>query len=366
MHAFCFFSFHDSMAYRRSLGQSSDWTNGTSSQTFQPPHLLPSSGGPRALIDPRLLTYREGSTSRSSLSTTSSGALIPPRFPNTNPQHRPAVLSSSLPSQPPSQPVHVGGPVLGGNSSVAQNPFPNHQSSVRPLRSSLPVPTRGYTGLAMHPPPQPLLPAQQSSSFSPLVPPPHIIPPPPPSQWFNPSHATFPPFHIPPPLATPRLQASDNTFVNAVAPPCSSSPLLFPCPSPSPYLRPPHFPSNLTRMPPPTGHGPRFIAPHQQMGQFPSSFDISQQVLPGFKPAPAPVGIEEKLGLSKVKGQQKVKGQLGESGSRLAHHLPSGSDVSDPFISNWLKRVEGSYLGHQQQKELLKRHSMKVGMHAYV
>ena len=78
--------------------------------------------------------------------------------------------------------------------------------------------------------------------------------------------------------------------------------------------------------------------------------------MPGFRPAPAPVGIEEKLGLVGARGERKGEG-AGEN-DRL-----SGRDqveVSDPFISDWLKRVESSYLRHQQHKNELKQHSMKV------
>ena len=77
--------------------------------------------------------------------------------------------------------------------------------------------------------------------------------------------------------------------------------------------------------------------------------------LPGFKPAPSPVGIEEKLGL-KRKGR---KGDDSEGGVEMIRLL-SGEDSSDCFISEWLKSVEGSYLRHQQHREEVKQSNIKV------
>jgi hypothetical protein len=57
------------------------------------------------------------------------------------------------------------------------------------------------------------------------------------------------------------------------------------------------------------------------------------------------VGIEEKLGLK----QERREGE-GESGWEMKR--PSSEDDSpDRFINEWLKRVEGSYLSHQQHRE---------------
>ena len=80
----------------------------------------------------------------------------------------------------------------------------------------------------------------------------------------------------------------------------------------------------------------------------------SKGEVPGFKPAPSPMGIEEKLGLK----EESSKGE-GESGWEIKR-LSSKEDSSDCFINEWLKRVEGSYLRHQQQREEVKRNSIKV------
>ena len=77
----------------------------------------------------------------------------------------------------------------------------------------------------------------------------------------------------------------------------------------------------------------------------------SKGEVPGFKPAPSPVGIEEKLGLKEERSK-------GEGGSGL--EIKSREDSSDRFINEWLKRVEGSYLRHRQQREEVKRNSIKV------
>ena len=80
----------------------------------------------------------------------------------------------------------------------------------------------------------------------------------------------------------------------------------------------------------------------------------SKGEVPGFKPAQNPVGIEEKLGLK----EERSKGEDG-SGWEI-ERLSSKEDSSDRFINEWLKRVEGSYLRHQQQREEVKQNSIKV------
>ena len=82
--------------------------------------------------------------------------------------------------------------------------------------------------------------------------------------------------------------------------------------------------------------------------------------MPGFKPAPSPVGIEEKLGL------RKEPSKVEDEGNREIKRLSSEGDASDRFISEWLERVEGSYLRHQQHKEEMKQNSIKVGCQSVV
>jgi hypothetical protein len=66
------------------------------------------------------------------------------------------------------------------------------------------------------------------------------------------------------------------------------------------------------------------------------------------------VGIEETLGL-----KEKRREGEGESGWEVKRPL-SEDDSSDRFVNEWLKRVEGSYVSHQQHREEVKRNSIKV------
>ena len=328
---------------RTSRGKSNSGNN-EASQPPPPRHSALSSTDPRALMDPRQQPHRGGATLCAG--AVSSGTLFPLRGRGSNHHLPPPVMSSNLP--PPALPYPTG-PLLGvTNSSTDQNVGVNLQSSVRPPQSLLPMSTHTYPGPA-HPQPLPHVPPQRPSSASSFPP---ILPPPP--QWFNPSRPTFPPMtHLPPPPPSP-LPSSISAYVHPVAPVSSSSPLAFPRPPPSPLPPPQNFPSHPSRMGPPFGHGPYFVTPHQSTKPFQPPFDLNQQGLPGFKPAPAPVGIEEKMGLAEVKGQRSV------SDSGLIRHMTTETTVSDPFIMNWLKSVKGSYLRHQQHQFELKQHSMKV------
>ena len=70
------------------------------------------------------------------------------------------------------------------------------------------------------------------------------------------------------------------------------------------------------------------------------------------------------MGLSEDKGQQDNTG--GDSGGNVVGEQNSSvwnrpsTEVSDTFITDWLKRVEISYLKHQREKSTLEQSSMKV------
>lgn len=327
---------------RRSRGKYNNGNN-EASQPPLPLHSALSSADPRALMDPRLQPHRGDGGTTLGPGMVSSGTSFPLWSGGSSHLPHPPVMSSTL------HPPYPAGPVFGVAGS--QNA---HQPSVRPPQSPLHMATHIYPRL------QPVshVPPQHPSSASSLPP---VLPPP--QQWFNSSQTRFPLMtHLPsPPPFT--LQPGVNAYVHPVAPVSLSSPLPFLRPPPLPLLPPQNFPPHPPQMGPQSGHGPRFVAPHRWTKEFQLPNDLSQQGLPGFKPAPAPVGIEEKMGL--IKDHQKVEGQESGSDGGLIGHRQSETDVSDPFITNWLKRVEGSYVRHQQHQFELKQHSMKVCVHYY-
>ena len=242
-----------------------------------------------------------------------------------------------------------------------------------------------------HMAPSPLLGKQTSPQLPPPPPPPcdgavslRPLPlPPPPQSWFNPATiltmpghppqsssypqpvmSTPPPFSStcaplpPPPSGAPPLLGMRGPLPMPPPPipPSAGSPLpIFPPPPmgglpPPPFPpAPPNFPLPLPIIPPPS----RFVVPpslQQTQNYQRTMFGSPKGEVPGFKPAPSPVGIEEKLGLK----EEKSKGE-GESGWEVKRE-----DSSDRFINEWLKRVEGSYLRHQQQREEVKQNSIKV------
>ena len=215
------------------------------------------------------------------------------------------------------------------------------QGSVPMQRSFLPA---SSSAAHVQPFPHQAPPPMTSPHQFPAVPPP--VPP-----WFNPSRPVFPD-RLPLPLATPPHLPGP---AHPMAPPTAQSPLPFPHPfPPRPFL--------LLNLPPPPPHqqmqasfnsqGPPFRTPHQRT----SSFD-PKTGLPGFQPAPAPVGIKERMGLTEVKGQKREEASQTFFGDWIGQ---GASDASDIFISNWLKQVGGSYLMHQQHRSEVEQHTLKV------
>lgn len=243
-------------------------------------------------------------------------------FQGTFRQFPPPPGSHVLPlqTQPPDQRESSG----SGGRSVDQRSV-----SMRP--SLFPTPSSAaHVQQFPHKAPPPIMsPAHQFPTVPPPVPP-----------WFNPSRPVFLP-RLPLPLATPPPLPGP---AHPIAPPTSHflHPFL-----PRPFLPPP-LPHQQMQVPF-NSHGPPF-------SQRISSFD-PKTGLPGFQPAPAPVGIEERMGLTEVKGQKREETFFREGRHWIGH---GANDVSDVFISNWLKRVEGSYLSHQQRRSEMEQHTLKV------
>lgn len=280
--------------------------------------------------------------------------------------------SPSQPVQLQPRPLFPTATTTGHGHTIGHPPHSSHHIALSP-RQQLP-PRDGNVGL---PPPAP-----------------------PPSWRFNPSHPTFPmmprpphpsfprptppppfsPTHVPftatprPPLPSPAvpLVGVMDTFptppptLPPALPAAAGSPLPFPPPPrglPPPPLPHglPNFPLPLPIIPPPSSHSfipPRFVPPSIQQTQKYHRSAVGE--VPGFKPAPKPVGIEETLGLKMEKN--KAEGESSEEMGRLSFE----EDYSDRFISDWLKRVEGSYLRHQQHREEVKRNSIKVSCQPYL
>ena len=99
---------------------------------------------------------------------------------------------------------------------------------------------------------------------------------------------------------------------------------------------------------------PSFAPPHQWTPR-PSAPINSYNGLPGFNPVPAPIGVVERMGLAAVKGQETVV-----AGGRVSGQFPGQADVSDQFISDWMKRVEISYMRHQLHRSELMQNNFKV------
>ena len=65
------------------------------------------------------------------------------------------------------------------------------------------------------------------------------------------------------------------------------------------------------------------------------------------------------MGLSEDGMKKEQNEGDGESDNKMNKQL-LGGDPSDCFISEWMKKVEGSYLRHHQLKEEVKQNSIKV------
>ena len=276
---------------------------------------------------------------------------------------------------PPSNltPPHSSDSSLVRSNSNDQNLCLTH--SPHPL---FPTVSSTHGHITSHPPPSHHMPPSPQSV--PQLPPHGNVSLPPPPPWFNPPNPVFPmmahpqaPRLHPPPATPPPFAPTPPPTSGAYACPLNAGGLLPPHPpaaSPLPFLPPgglpppplpppPNFPLPLPIMPPPT-HMPRFVPPYIQQTQkfHRTPFDPSGP-FPGFKPAPNPVGIEEKLGLSEDGMKKEQNEGDGESDNKMNKQL-LGGDPSDCFISEWMKKVEGSYLRHHQLKEEVKQNSIKV------
>ena len=311
------------------------------------------------LLDPRLQAYGAQPQTGLSMNTESHASKVlgiqGPNFP--------------MPPRPPIPPGNLPPRLLSGSATMptstgqSASQFNQQQLNRSPHLSNFPIPSTlgSYPAPLVIPPSQSLMQRQFQNPLQ--LPPPPPVPP-----WFNPSHSVFPRMsqqhqlpRLTPPTPPPPSVGVHPTAV--VLPPSSSpSPLMFPRPPVVPPFPPPHSHPYPT-MAPSTVRGPRPVALRPWTPRSSTPLDLSQG-LPGFRPAPAPVGLEEKMGLSEVKSQQDATG--GDSGGSVigeqngsVWNRPS-TEVSDPFITDWLKRVEISYLKHQREKSTLEQRSMKV------
>lgn len=322
--------------------------------------------------DPRLTTHRGGHTAH--VFGSGSGATFPQQ------QYGQGANSNSSPSPftlPPASSLTPQHLVLKEFSTHGN---PSHQLSAD-LSCNVP---RGppFSSLPGHPSSVP--PSHQYQQLQ--LPPPDgntALPPAPP--WFNPSLPAFsvmtqphsqplasapPPFLRTPPPTLPSLPTAGAYRPRAVGPlpppPPAGSPLPFPPPPrgipppfPIPPVPPPHFPLPLPILSSPT-QPPPLIPPSLQPTHknYRTQFDPKRDILPGFEPAPSPVGIDEKLGLAEeIVKKEQSKGESGNY-SRLRE-----GDPADCFVSDWLKKVEGSYWRHQQHLEVVKQGNIKVGQY---
>ena len=361
------------------------WVPHRGSSPYQPRHVDSNAEYSR---DPRLKSHRGQGQGSSTAHVVAGGTSYHSRTTGSN--HDPR--SFSMPPAPSMTPQFSNDSVVHRNTSDQESRYlsPSQPPQPRPLFPTATATDHGHTightpQSSHHTAPSPQQHTQQ------LHRPPRdgsvALPPPPPS-WFNPSHPAFPmmthppqpPFSqptisTPPPFTSTRHTAlppppTSGAYPLSVMgplpppppfPPAAGSPLPFPTPPgglPPPLLplTPPNFPLPLPIIPTPSHtFTPRFIPPSLQQTQkyVHISFDSKGEV-PGFKPAPSPVGIEERLGLKKEKNEGEGEG------SREMKRLSSEEDASDCFISEWLKQVEGSYLMHQQHRQEVKWNSIKV------